>query len=233
MGLPTERRVSVYLPPGYESSPDRAYPTLYLLHGIMGSDLDWTRAWTTSPAEFATIQQLMDRGIQDELFEEMIVVVPASETTCYYTNSPLKGNWEDFIRGDLVDFIDREYRSLERASSRGIAGHSMGGHGAIKLGMKYPETFGVVYALNPSLLGWGGDLSINNSVFTGLANLDSLADLGSAHFYIQTLAGVGGCFSPNPSAEPFLTDFPFEVRDGEVVRSTPASIAGSNRCRST
>lgn len=220
VGIPTARRVSIYLPPGYRDAAPRAYPTLYVLHGIFDTDTTWTRPWPSSPPGYATIQALMDRGIAAGLIEPMIVVIPDSEKTCHYTNSVLKGNWEDFVRADLVGFVDSEYRTLPRAASRGIAGHSMGGHGAIKLGMKYPETFGVVYGLNPSLLGWGGDLSVDNPVFTGLEGLDSSQDLTSAHFYIQALAGIGQCFSPAPDT-PFLTDFPFAAEHGTVVRSEP------------
>ncbi len=221
--VPATRRVSVYLPPSYDTSPRRAYPTLYVLHGIFDSDTTWTSPWSSSPPGYDTIQALMNRGVAAGALEEMIIVIPDSEKTCHYTNSPLKGNWEDFIRRDLVAFIDGEYRTLARPASRGIAGHSMGGHGAIKLGMKYPDTFSAVYGLNPSLLGWGGDLSVDNPALAGLATLESLADLGSAHFYVQALAGVGHCFSPSPSDPPFLTDFPFEVVDGQVVRAAPGA----------
>lgn len=221
LGVPSTRRVSVYLPPSYDSSPERAYPTVYLLHGIMDSDTTWTVPWRGSPAGYDTMQALMDRGIEAGLLAEMILVIPDSEKTCHYTNSPLKGNWEDFFRLDLVAFVDGEYRTVADAAARGIAGHSMGGHGAIKLGMKYPEVFGAVYALNPSLLGWGGDVSVDNPAFAALATLDSPDDLPAANFYLQALAGVGQCFSPSPSGSPFMTDFPFEVRDGQVVRAMP------------
>ncbi len=219
LGIATERRVSIYLPPSYEQDSERSYPVLYVLHGIMDSDTHWTEPWAPDAEGYATIQDLMDRGVADGRMAEMIVVIPDSEKTCHYTNSPLKGNWEDFLRTDLVRFVDREYRTLTSAASRGIAGHSMGGHGAIKLGMKYPETFSTVYGLNPSLLGWGGDVSKDNPTFAGLAQIKTAADLQTAHFYIQALAGVGQCFSPNPDS-PFQTDFPFAVREGQLVHSS-------------
>ena len=55
-----------------------------------------------------------------------------------------------------------------KPSSRGIAGHSMGGYGAIKLGMKHPDVYSVVYGINPAVLGWGRDLSIENPAFSFL-----------------------------------------------------------------
>jgi S-formylglutathione hydrolase FrmB len=218
MGAATERRVSVYLPPSYATSPDRAYPTLYILHGIMDSDQTWTRPWDTSPVGYATIQEVMDQGVRAGLISEIIIVIPDSDKACHYTNSPLRGNWEDFLRNDLVTFIDTEYRTLARASSRGIAGHSMGGHGAIKLAMKYPETFSALYALNPSLLAWGADVEAGNPAFADIETIESFEDLGNANFYVQALVGVGHCFSPNPSA-PFMTDLPYTVTDGKVVQA--------------
>jgi enterochelin esterase-like enzyme len=110
----------------------------------------------------------MDQGIAEGRFGEMIVVMPDERTRwfgSFYTNSALTGNWEDFTAGDLVDYVDGHYRTLARASSRGIAGHSMGGYGAIRLGMKHPEVFSVVYALNPAVLGWAKDLSTGNPAF--------------------------------------------------------------------
>lgn len=150
----------------------------------------------------------MDAGVESRAFREMIVVVPDSDKACHYTDSPVRGNWERFIVKDLVDTIDRRYRTIDAADARGISGHSMGGHGAIKLGMKHPDVFGAVYGLNPSLLGWGGDLTADNPAFEPLAELQSLDKLSEANFYIQALVAVGQCFSPSPES-PLLTDPPF------------------------
>jgi S-formylglutathione hydrolase len=71
-----------------------------------------------------------------------------------WTNSVTTGNWEDYIALDLVEYIDKKYRTDARSASRGIAGHSSGGYGAIKLAMKHPQVFGAVYALSACCLGW-------------------------------------------------------------------------------
>jgi S-formylglutathione hydrolase FrmB len=49
------------------------------------------------------------------------------------------GQWEDFVSRELVAWVDEHYRTLARSDSRGIAGHSMGGYGAIMLAMKHPH----------------------------------------------------------------------------------------------
>src|SRR6266480_89412 len=167
-GESPDRNVSIYLPPSYETSPNRRYPVVYLLHGIGDTDKEFTLAWLKGNDTWGTIQGLMNRGIIEGRFGELIIVMPDARTkmmACLYTNSSASGNWEDFVVKDLVTFVDRKYRTLARSESRGIAGHSMGGYGAIKLGMKHPDVFSVVYGMNPAVLGWGGDMSIENPAF--------------------------------------------------------------------
>jgi len=62
----------------------------------------------------------------------------------WYVNSPVTGNWEDFVIQELVPYVDANFRTLPSRDSRGIAGHFMGGYGAIRMAMKYPQDFGSV-----------------------------------------------------------------------------------------
>ena len=81
----------------------------------------------------------------------MIVVMPNARNAfdgSFYTNSPVTGNWEQFIVRDLVNYVDHKYRTLRTRKARGLAGHSMGGYGALRIGMRHPETFSAVYALS-------------------------------------------------------------------------------------
>ena len=86
----------------------------------------------------------------------MILAAPDTKGKTYigtfYTNSSLNGRWEDFITQDLVQFVERNYRAVRRSRSRGIMGVSMGGYGAIKLALKHPDLFSVVYGNVPALL---------------------------------------------------------------------------------
>lgn len=205
--LSADRDVSIYLPPSYGES-GRRYPVLYLLHGIMDSSRTWTQSQGPSQPGFATIQDLMDRGIERGWLQEMILVIPDVDKTCHYTDSPVKGGWGTFIATDLVGYVDRNYRTIPDPGARGILGHSMGGHGALKLAMTHPGIFGVVYAMNPSMLGWGGDVSADNPSLAGFERLRSLQDLAQADFYVQAVVGIGQCFSPDAAA-PLLTDAPF------------------------
>ncbi|HJX93118.1 MAG TPA: alpha/beta hydrolase-fold protein [Pyrinomonadaceae bacterium] len=128
LGVPTEQPIYVYLPPGYQSSTKR-FPTLYLLHGFIST----SKVWVDGSYQGFNIQSSMDELIKAGKVREMIIVAANGFNAyggSFYTNSPVTGNWEDFITHDLVSNIDTNYRTIARAESRGIAGHSMGGYGA-------------------------------------------------------------------------------------------------------
>jgi len=86
----------------------------------------------------------MDDLISKGAAKEMIVVVPNGSNRylgSFYTNSSVSGNWEDYIYRDVVSFIDDTYRTITKPASRGIAGHSMGGYGALMLAMRQRGIF--------------------------------------------------------------------------------------------
>lgn len=218
-GESPDRHVSIYLPPAYDSARDKRYPVVYLLHGIADTDETWTTA------NFVNIRELMNRGIAEGRFGEMIVVMPDEQPKLlgsFYTNSSVTGNWEDFTVKELVSYVDSKYRTLAQAESRGLAGHSMGGYGAIKLGMKHPDVFSVVYAMNPAVLGWSGDVSIQNPAFTSVLGKKSYDELFKDGFYPAAIVAVAQSFSPNPNRPPFYVDLPFALVDGKLQPAEPA-----------
>ncbi|HEV2801986.1 MAG TPA: alpha/beta hydrolase-fold protein [Pyrinomonadaceae bacterium] len=224
-GEATDRNVSIYLPPSYERAPAKRYPVVYLLHGIGDTDKTYTSPWRNQTAAWGTIQGLMNNGVAEGRFAEMIVVMPDQRTKMFgsfYTNSTATGNWEDFTFKDLVNYIDRKYRTLARAESRGIAGHSMGGHGALKVGMKHPEVFSVVYALNPAVLGWGADVSLENPAFVAVSKMTTLEEVMRGGIYSVGALCVAQAFSPNPARPPFYADLPYKMVDGKPQPSEPA-----------
>jgi len=142
-GEATDRNVSVYLPPSYNTNMSKRYPVVYLLHGIGGTDKDFTSAWKNQTDAWGTIRGLMNNGVAENRFGEMIIVMPDQRTKMmgsFYTNSAATGNWENFTAKDLVSYMDKKYRTLAQAGSRGLAGHSMGGHGA-QSGDEAPRSF--------------------------------------------------------------------------------------------
>lgn len=220
-----DRSVSIYLPPGYDNSTKR-YPVVYLLHGITDTDETWITPWTKNPDPRQTVQAVMSRGIAEKRLGEMIVVMPDAKTNwggSFYTNSSVTGNWEDFIVKDLVAYIDGKYRTLARPSSRGIAGHSMGGYGAIKMGMKHPDVYSVVYGINPAVLGWGEDISADNPAFNFLVTKKpkSAEETMQGGFYAVGIIVVGQAFSPNPERGPLFVDYPFDLVNGKMQKTEP------------
>jgi S-formylglutathione hydrolase FrmB len=148
------RRVTIYLPAGYETSNQR-YPTIYYLHGFVTND--------SLVMNRNRINELMDTAILSGRIHPMILVMPNSDNNfggSLYTNSSLTGNWADYIAKEVVDYIDRNYRTIPARNSRGLTGHSMGGNGAFKISMLFPDVFGAVYALSP-VVTFGSDLTTN------------------------------------------------------------------------
>ena len=130
--------IRVYLPPSYDFTEKR-YPVIYVLHGFGGDSNSLTRK----------VKSALDRMIFGEEIQEAIAVFVDGSNRfggSQYLSSPTIGDYETYIRRDLVNFIDRQYRTIPHRDSRGITGFSMGAYGSMHLSLKYPEVFGVVVA---------------------------------------------------------------------------------------
>lgn len=222
LGDPAEQTFAVYLPPSYDTSPAKRFPTLYLLHGFGGTNKVWTSG---SPG--INLQPLMDEMIKSGKIREMIVVAPNGRNAyqgAFYTNSTVTGNWEDYIYRDLVQNVDANYRTIARAESRGIAGHSMGGYGAMTLAMKHPDVFSAVYALSPCCFGMEGDFTAENPSWLKTIRLTSKEQLKTRpgsfdEFFQLAFVAIASAFSPNPERAPFYVDFPYQERDGQLEKN--------------
>ena len=151
------------------------------------------------------------RTIANGTVKEMIAVVPNAYTRfqgSFYSNSIVTGNWEDFITNDLVRYIDAHYRTLSSTESRGLAGHSMGGYGTIRIGMKHPEVFGSIYAMSACCLTWGGDFQPTGAVNLKIAAIHTEAALAQADLQTFVTFAQAAAWSPNPDNPPFYVDFP-------------------------
>ena len=142
-----DRDVFVYLPPGYAASANRRYPVVYFLHGYAAHAETYWKSLSVPAAADATIA--------DGSAREMILVLPDAFTVydgSMFSNSPTTGDWETYIARDLIAYIDGHYRTIADRSARGLAGHSMGGYGTVRIGMKHPEAFSVLYAMSSCCL---------------------------------------------------------------------------------
>jgi S-formylglutathione hydrolase FrmB len=256
LGDPTEQRVSVYLPPGYDSKPDKRYPVLYLLHGFTGTN----RTWMIDPEnpDLGQAADPRDGGYQHAGFLErerldaiiaagtvpdLIVVAPNGRNTfkhSFYVNSPVTGNWEDYVVEDVVSHIDANYRTIPTAASRGIAGHSGGANGALFLAMRHSDVFGSVYAMAPCCSGYSFSLPPFEDRNTGrptqfwkdvytrihaLSATDQLPDTFTDRredFYVNAELAASAAYFPNPDRAPFYSDFLFEMHEGNLALNEKA-----------
>ena len=142
-GNAVDRDVIVYLPPSYSKDKHRRYPVVYALHGYSIGAEQWTHEIHVPE----TIEGAFAQGAK-----EMIVVLPDSKTVhngSMYSSSLTTGDFEKFISHDVVAYIDAHYRTIPNRESRGLAGHSMGGYGTSRIGMKHPDVFGSLYIMSP------------------------------------------------------------------------------------
>jgi enterochelin esterase-like enzyme len=135
--------VCVALPANYGSRSTDRFPTLYFLHGLFENEQSWS--------ERGGQQVLEDLRARGQLGDFLVVLPDAGKT--FYVNS-LDGHdrYEDFFIQELVPFIDRKYRTIANPAERGLSGTSMGGYGALHLGMRHPDVFGSASAHSAALL---------------------------------------------------------------------------------
>jgi S-formylglutathione hydrolase FrmB len=211
-----KRPFSIYLPPSYTSSNKR-YPVLYLLHGTGDNHLNFV----SDKTKFTNIQSLMDTGIASKRFGEMIIVMPNENTNwggSYYVNSSSTGNWDDFTTRELTSYVDANYRTINKATSRAIAGHSMGGYGAFLLAMKHPDVFSVTYSMNGGFLSFDAEFVPENPILKKFIEATTIQELLATQNMVAIgLLGTSQAFSPNPTKPPFFADKPYIIQDGKLV----------------
>lgn len=212
----------VYLPPGYDIESARLYPTIYLLHGV----LDSPSVWVEPVYGGMTIRAVMDSLIAAGEIREAIVVMPNGRNAygaSGYMNSPVAGDWGDFIARDVVRHVDDTYRTIARADSRAITGHSMGGFGAIRLAMLHPDVFSVAWGMNPCCLCCvGKETPADPELWRRIAAYESPAAMWDAleeegDIWPLVMAGFAALLSPDPDDPPLYFDPPYRVEDGRAV----------------
>jgi enterochelin esterase-like enzyme len=146
-GDAADRDVFVYLPPGYAGNRNQRYPVVYLLHGYGLTAERWM--------PFTKLAEAADKDVAAGTMKEMILVNPDAFTKyngSMYSASPTTGDWETYLAEDLVSYIDGHYRTIPDRMSRGLGGHSMGGYGTIRIGMKRPDVCSSLYIMSACCL---------------------------------------------------------------------------------
>ncbi|MCI1186983.1 alpha/beta hydrolase-fold protein [Hymenobacter sp. DH14] len=198
------RRVSVYLPAGYDANASR-YPVLYYLHGF---------TWSDSLLFHADgLGALLDQAIADGQIRPLIVVAPNENTLfqgSFYANSATNGPWADFTARELVQFIDQKFRTFARPASRGLAGHSMGGNGTLRLAMLYPNTYAAAYALSPAFAAPHVEWMAGRAGQAAASRATSRAALGQNFDAIRIVA-TARALSPTPGKGAFGAALPYST----------------------
>lgn len=211
LGDDPNRDVSVYLPPSYATSPDRRYPVVYILHGFTDSDLGWF-GWQE---HFVNVPAAMERAMEEGAAREMILVIPNAFTAyegSMYSSSAVTGDWETFIAEELVNYVDQHYRTIPERESRGLAGHSMGGYGTLRIGMKRPDVFSSLYAMSPCCLA--PRLEPDSGAVTRAQQISQLDQVSDAEFLTKAMLASAAAWSPAPEDPPLYIDLP--VEDGAM-----------------
>jgi S-formylglutathione hydrolase FrmB len=218
-GDAVDRDVIVFLPPSYQKDKNRRYPVLYALHGYSIGAEQWTH-------EIHVPQTI--EGAFAEGAKEMIVVLPDSKTVhngSMYSGSQTTGDFEKFISHDLVAYIDSHYRTIPNRESRGLAGHSMGGYGATRIGMKHPDVFGSLYIMSPCCLSPQTAAFSNQELDKTLEAIKSPDESAKLPFMARVQLAMAAAFSPDPKNPPLYFDLP--VKDGALQPDISAKWAAN------
>ncbi|NMO21291.1 hypothetical protein HPC49_29680 [Pyxidicoccus fallax] len=218
LGDSPTRELCVLLPPSYFSAPERRYPVVYLLHGLGPREHGHLGGVAVQRAAF-------HRMASGELPELILVAVDGTTSLggSYYTRSPTIGDFETYVVREIVDAVDARYRTRAETKWRAIAGFSMGGHGAIKLAMKYPGVFASVGLMSPSPLALEPRRTLYQNALAGKPVARDVEELKALYPFEEawTTASIyakAAAFSPDRGRPPLFLELPFQSgRDDDPV----------------
>jgi S-formylglutathione hydrolase FrmB len=218
-GDAVDRDVLVVLPPSYLKEKNRRYPVVYALHGYSIGAEQWTHEIHVPQ----TIEGAFAQGAK-----EMIVVLPDSKTVhngSMYSSSVTTGDFEKFISQELVPYIDAHYRTIANRASRGLAGHSMGGYGTTRIGMKHSDVFSNLYIMSPCCLSPQTTAFANQELDKTLEAVKSPDESPKLPFMSRVQLAMAAAFSPDPKNPPLYFDLP--VKDGVLQPEIAAKWAAN------
>lgn len=205
--LNENRTAKVYLPPDYDPESGEEWPVVLFLHGA-GS----------TPNTYVPLTGVLENGINAGVLPSMVMVLPDGSADPYagsfYVNSALYGDFEDHIITEVIPWVEDTYAVSTDPDQWAIMGHSMGGFGAMRLALLYPDRFAVVATHSGPQTLTGVDYVLGQVLNEngGSAPYSYSPTAGNFSYLMFTLAGA---FTPNLDA-PFDVDFPLDS-EGEVV----------------
>jgi S-formylglutathione hydrolase FrmB len=141
IGMP--ERYSIFLPPSFSKESSRTYPVVYFLHGLNNDDTSWT------VERYGNLQNKVEEAILAKKVPEFLMVHPDGGHSFYCNYADGTKKYEDFISQELIQYIETHYRARKGRANRAIGGTSMGGYGALKIAMKFPDRYSSVAGHSP------------------------------------------------------------------------------------
>jgi len=230
-GNAVDRDAFVFLPPGYAKAKHQRYPVVYALHGYSIGAEQWTHEIHVPQ----TIEGAFAHGAQ-----EMIVVLPDSKTVyggSMYSSSVTTGDFERYVAHDVVAYMDAHYRTIPNRPARGLVGHSMGGYGAVRIGMKHPDVFGSLYVMSACCLSPMGTRptgarAANPAMQKAmedqekqLESVKSPADAAGLSFFARAQLASAAAWAPDPKNAPLYLDLP--TKNGEPQPEVQAKFTAN------
>lgn len=224
--LQKERRLTIYTPPGYENS-GKAYPVLYLLHGMGGDEESWITLGRST--------QILDNLIAQSKAIPMIIVMtngnvdqeaaPGESSLGFYKPhlqlpGTMDGSMEESFL-DIVEFIDSNYRTIKKKSARSIAGLSMGGFHSLHISKQYPDMFDYVGLFSAAIIPKEGVVS---PVYSNLDEMLKIQFSKNPKLYWIAIGKTDFLFEANENYKKMLDEkgykyVYFENEDGHIWRN--------------
>ncbi len=171
-----EQPFSIFLPPSFSKQTTRTYPVVYFLHGLNNDQTSWT------VPRYGDLPAKIEQLILSAKIPEILMVHPRGDNSFYCNYADGTRKYEDFVNLEVPAYVEAHYRARQDRQSRAIAGTSMGGYGALKIAMKYPERYSATAGHSPIIL-------------LGENPLDVPEEVKSARFYqffVSILSSIFG-----------------------------------------
>jgi enterochelin esterase-like enzyme len=202
-----DRNVVVVLPASYAKNPKRHYPVVYDLHGFA---IDGRNFYN-----FMHVPEAVANNAAAG--REFIVVVPDTLTKMggsMYSSSITTGDFQTFVARDLVNYIDKHYRTIATRKGRALAGHSMGGYGVWTIGMTHPGVFDSIYAQSACC----GEPRTETVESAQTIAAVPISDVDKAGFGMRAGLASLVAWSPDAKNPPYYADFPLtKDKDGKPM----------------
>lgn len=162
--LGTAEAYSIFLPPSFSKEPTRTYPVVYFLHGLNNDHTSWT------VERYGHMQNRVEEMILAKKVPEFIMVHPRGDNSFYCNYADGSKRHEDLITQEVESYMETHYRARQGRENRAIGGTSMGGYGALKIAMKYPDRYASVAGNSPI-------------IFVGRNPLDVPEEMKTSRYY--------------------------------------------------